>query len=255
VRINKFSQKPMIKYGNDFDDNNWLDHTQAPHEDWYFIDNPELPHLLYPNPANPRAHKLWNRAVRGGILTSVRRVDHSDRINHHLKHYSQGKITCWQELVMPRTVFRNNSRKVLLTPSSANCFKYYYNTTRTLWIEEISQHIRSIGLEPVVWPKLSRRARTERADLRLYNRLLQGDILCTVSQHSVSALESILAGVPCVVTGIHPCGDLATPAGEFFSTGELRTPNSADVEEWIATAILPNTWNKQELREGTWQES
>jgi hypothetical protein len=254
-RISEFSNLPMLKYGNDFQDQYWLDHTQTPHNNWYFIDNPELPHLVYPNPANSLGHKSWCRVVPHAILTQESTYkDHSDRINTQLRDHSGGTITSWQDIVQTRRVYRTNSRRVLLTPSSPNCYTYYYKTQRALWIEEVSALVRSLGYEPVVWNKPARRARTLHPDTRLYTRLLEGDVLCTVSQHSVAALETLTAGVPAVVTGPHPCGDMATPALEFFTDGWLRTPTDAEIDWWIGTAILANTRHKTELREGTWQE-
>ena len=252
----EFGFETMIKYGNDFDRSIWLDHKTVPHDDWYFIDNPELPHLVYPNPSNPLGHKSWSRVVRGAILTQESSgQDHSQRINQTLKDLSSSIITEWQELVMPRHVIRHDSDIVLLCPSSANCFEYYYDTTRTRWIESVSSLVRNQGLEPIVWDKPARRARTQHAETRLHTRLLQDPPLCTVSQHSVAALETLLAGVPAVVTNTHGTGELATPAEEFFGDWHLRTHHAQEVETWVATAVLANTWHKQDIRSGAWHES
>lgn len=237
-----------IKYGNDFGDA-WIDHHTV--ENFYFLDNPELPHLLYPNPANPNGLKNFVRLVPNGILTNTHTQSGTDRMNQTLSELV-GKPTVWQDIANPKDVAWNNSRKVLLCPSSPNCFKYYYNTTQQQWIEHYTRELESRGYSVEVRNKPTRNLRRD-PNQRLCNILKQSDYAFTVSQHSVSAIESILAGTVAVVTGPHGCGELATP-WQHFVEGSMQTPTVAEQEAWVDT-LLGNTWTKQDIRTGAWYDS
>ena len=252
-KVRQFSQNPMIKFGNDFG-KSWLDHTSIPHDHWWFYDNPEISHFTYPNPANPLGHKSFIRLTPSALFTTT---EHSQqggtgRINDILTDLA-GQTMYWHDIVMPRTVFRNNSRKVLICPSSPNCHRYYYGEDRKDWVSRQQNLVNSLGLVSEVWNKPTRDSRTSTTDTRLYNRLLSGDILCTISQHSASAMETILAGVPAVVMGAHGTGELGTPILEFATDGTLRTPQTLEVELWV-DCVLSNTRHKEEMKTDTWQQ-
>ena len=238
----------LIKYGNDFGPE-WIDHTSIPHDNWYFYDNPELPHLLYPNPANPMGRKEWVRLVPNNILTQTKTGSGSDRVNRMLTELA-GQPLVWQDLVYPRDTVWSNSKRVLVCASSPNCYIYYYNTTASEWTEWVCRELRKHGYEPVLRNKPSRTLRTKTSDSRLYQQLASGDYIGTVSQHSVSAMETLLAGYPAITTGPHPCGELATPFEEFLQ-GDLTLPQSDDIEDWV-DGLLYNTRHKTEMRSGSW---
>lgn len=253
-KVNAFSHRYMIKFGNDFG-KGWLDHRQVPHNDWWFYDNPELSHFTYPNPANPTGLKSFIRLTPGALFTTPQSATPGGtaKINDLLSELS-GQPTYWHDIVMPRTVLRSNSRKVLICPSSPNCHKWYYGEKQQDWITAQTATAESLGYTVEVWRKPTREARAQDTKHRLYNRLLEGDVLCTISQHSASALETIVAGVPAVVTGEHGTGVLGTPIEEFRGDGSLRTPHAHEVEAWL-DCVFNNLRHKRGLITNTWHES
>lgn len=235
-----------IKFGNDFG-KDWIDHTTV--DRFYFYDNPELPHLINPNPSNPKGAKTWIRLVPNSILTQHKHRRGAERINDLISYHSGSPMT-WQDIVKPKPVKLSDSRRVLLCPSSPNCYRYYYGTNRTQWIEQISQQLIELGYTPVLRGKPSRLHRREGNTLG--RQIREDKILFTVSQHSVCALESILEGVPAVVTGPHSAGELATPWEEMIQ-GVLRTPELEQVEDWVDW-ICGNIRHRTELEQGTWHD-
>jgi len=218
------------------------------HNNWHFWDNPEIPQLMWSNPANPNGSKDWVRWVKGHILTQSKTGSGGDRINLLLREFSKGKVTRWQEIAPIQQVKIKNSRRVLVVPSSPNCYANYYSTTQQEWINSVSHKLKNKGYEVEVRFKMGRKERSN--NNQLTNQLTQGNYLCTVSQHSVAAIESIMAGTPSVVTGPHPAGNLAITLDEFLS-GTLPTPNQADVESWC-DGLLANVRHKRELFSGEW---
>lgn len=237
-----------IKYGNDFGPS-WIDHTTV--KNFYFLDNAELPHLLYPSKINPRGQKEWVRMVPGAILTQQQSASGTERVNRLLSDFAGQQIT-WQDLVKPQPVRLRDVKRVLLCPSSPNCYEYYYNTTQSAWIKRMTELFASKGYTVDVRHKPTRDDRRDTRK-RLGAILQSTDYFATVSQHSVSAVESILAGTPAITTGPHPCGNLATPL-EQFTSGEIRRPSLEQTEAWI-DALLGNTYHKQEIRSGAWYDS
>lgn len=248
----------LVKFGNE-----WAHNPDSPlvgtpfqhpssvaHTDWHFLDNPEIPHFLWPNPANESGAKDWVRWVPGEICTSRHTQDGEQRVNSLLKEFSQGRVTDWQQIAPINTVTRNNSRTVLLVPSSPPNFKHYYNTTITKWITHHTTLLERMGYTVETRTKVGRK---QRLNNQLKDQLASGKYLCTVSQHSVAAMETIMAGLPAVVTGPHPCGDLATPWHEL-ERGHLRTPSREAVEAWCRT-LLGNIRHKREIFTGEWKDA
>lgn len=241
----------LIKLGNDFGPE-WIKHTDIPHKNWHFWDNPLVPQFLYPNPANPKGAKDWIRFVPGDILSTPGNVEsgHEDRINGLLSKLA-GRPMTWRDVVPTRAVMDRNSRKILLTPSSTNCYIYYYQNTREEWIHRNTEHYTKLGYTVEVWDKPTRNLRVKNSNARLYHRLEQGDIRATVSQHSAAAIESLCAGVPVIATGAHPAGPFATNELDFLASGELVTCTRDQVDAWIVQ-LLSHVRHKSEIFSGVW---
>lgn len=257
VRVNSLEEcldpnVHLVKLGNDFGAN-WIKHTDIPHSNWHFWDNPLVPHFLYPNPANPKGAKDWIRWVPGDILSTTHNVEsgHESRINGLLTELAKTPMT-WRDLIKTHSVVDRNSRKILLTPSSTNCYTYYYNESRESWIQTQTRRLESLGYTVEVWDKPSRGLRVKGEQWRLYTRLLAGDIRATVSQHSAAAIESLCAGVPVIATGPHPCGNLATHELNFFADGELELAHRDDLDAWIVQ-LLSHVRHKSEIFSGEWR--
>jgi hypothetical protein len=145
-----------------------------------------------------------------------------------------------------------NTRRVLLCPVTDQSFKYYYNTSRTDWMWRWCAWCEKHGYEPVIRKKPTRETRRDNADRRLYNHLLMEDYAFTISQHSVSAVESIMAGTPAVTTGPSPVGSLNTPP-EWAQQDVFVIPEVEVVWEWIQR-WASNTYHKQELFSESWRQ-
>ena len=242
--------------------NEWISKPESPfygtqfqhprnykHDNWHFWDNPEIPQLLWPHSANPMGSKDWIRWVPGEILTSKHTESGSERINRLLKQLSKGRITAWQEIAPVHTVSLTSSKTVLIVPSSELNYPNYYGTTQREWLRDVIQQLLDLGYDYEIRTKPGRKNRSK--GNQLTDQLRSGKYLCTVSQHSVAAVETVMAGYPSVVTGPHPAGELATPWHEF-TQGHLRTPLGYETVEWCDT-LLGNCRHKQEIFEGSWR--
>jgi hypothetical protein len=250
--IQDINGEMLVKFGNDFGPD-FIRPSLIPHKNWRFWDNPELPQLLNPNPANPKGTKDFVRFTSGDLFTNAEN-SHPDtsRLDSVLSDLSGGVATV-ENTVRIIPMRKRNSRRVLLCPSSANCFTYYYNINREVWIEIWSSWCRRLGYEPVVRGKPGREIRRNRPESRLYEHLVLNDYAFTISQHSVAAIETVLAGVPAVTTGPNPIGELATSPTEAESGDFVISPTDA-VWNWVGR-WASNTYHKSELFSGSWHES
>lgn len=250
--LDQVNGEMLVKFGNDFGDS-WIDHTSIPHLNWYFWDNPEIPQLLNPWSGNPRGNKEFVRFTRGSLFTeNFNSKPNSDRLDLIIKDLSNGKDNL-ENLVRPVPMRLRNTKRVLICPSSPNCYLYYYKCERNSWLATWMVWCEQQGFEPVVRLKPARDARKNHIEQRLKEHLVLNDYAFTISQHSVAAVESIMAGVPAVVTGPHPIGDLGTTP-EQAAVGNFNISDPETVWHWIQR-IASNTYHKSELFTGSWHES
>lgn len=241
----------IVKFGNDFGPK-FIRPSLIPHSNWYFWDNPEIPQLLNPNPANPLGNKDFVRFPKGSLFTEqFNSVPDSSRLEAVLHDLSLGTATL-ENIIRPVPVRMRKSRRVLICPSSPNCFTYYYGYERNSWLSIWLAWCKQHGYEAEIRGKPDRTARVKNPNVRLYEHLILGDYAFTISQHSVAAVESIMAGVPAVVTGPNPIGPLGTTQ-EQAESGDFVLPDSATVWDWIRR-IASNTYHKRELFSGGWYQ-
>jgi len=220
--------------------------------DWWYWDNPQLPHLLYRGDWNPMGHKNWMRLIQNNTATPpTTAFENSDgRINRQLNKITHGKHTTWESIVGPRRPVEARSKVALLCPSGAGIFPNYYNINKTDWIREKTLQLQKQGWEVILRDKPSRGQR-EIDNGKLYEQLTMQNIGITVSIHSVGPVESLLAGVPAIVEGRHAGGPGTTPWQDFIQTGAINTPHQSDVDAWVET-ILNHTYHKTEAYTGEW---
>lgn len=249
--LDQVNGEMLVKFGNDFG-NTWIDHKAIPHSNWRFWDNPEIPQLLNPWRGNPKGSKDFVRFTRGSLFTehSNSTPDHK-RLEDIIQDLSSGQDSL-ESLIRPVPVRQRKTRRVLICPSSPNCFSYYYGIERTVWIAQMLVWCEQNGWDPVVRNKPARDARKNNQDSRLYNHLVLTDYAFTISQHSVAAVESIMAGVPAVTTGPNPIGDLGTGLAQAES-GDFELPDADRVWSWIQR-LASNTYHKTELFTGAWHD-
>tara|TARA_R110000868_G_scaffold96433_1_gene265342 strand:- start:1625 stop:2548 length:924 start_codon:yes stop_codon:yes gene_type:complete len=222
--------------------------------DFYYWDNPHIPHLLYHSPSNPQGHKNWCRLVHNHThLQTEHQVDSgAERINAQLTHLSQGVIRSWRDLVPYWRDCVVRSRRVLLCPSGAGTFHHHYHTSQGEWCKKWTTALTEMGYDVHVRVKPSRLSR--RAPHRLCDVLLKENIGITVSNHSTVAIESMLSGVPAVVTGTNPSGVLGTPMKEFVETNQVRPVDTMELIAWCEL-LLRWDYHKKELYDGSWKHS
>jgi len=248
TNIDDITSDFLVKFGNDFGPE-FIHPHKLPHPNWHFLDNPEIPQLLNPNPANPAGLKTFVRFPRGLFTVQQNSRPDARRLSEYIESVAPG--TTLENIIRPIPVRTRNTKRVLLCPSTPNCHQYYYGISQREWINRWQGWCEHNGYTAVVRKKPERPQRVRDPMSRLYEHLVIEDYFCTISQHSVAAIESIMAGVPAVVTGPHPAGDLATDQKEFV-LGQLRIPDVNQVWNWILR-IASNTYHKSELFQGKWR--
>ena len=236
----------LVKFGNNFD-LGWKHHLTVSHKNWWFWDNPELPHLLYDNPANPSGAKTFIRWVKGSIMTASSDTPGEQRVNDLLRKLSNNTLTTWRDIVAPRDV-RRTRRHALIIASSPNCYRFYYNTTREQWLSKVQHTLEQQGW---TWELRIKQGRKARRSNKLMDQLATGHYGLVVNQHSASTMESILAGVPVVCDNDHCGGPLVTQFKDFSEGADPQECTSAEVEQWMQT-ILGNVRHKSELKGTEW---
>ena len=236
---------------------------------WFYWDNP-LPHLLYKGPWNPHGYKNFIRLVEGGTVrtprTPVRPGQSVARINRQLHELTAGHISSWRQITGPRRPVLPRSKTVLLCPSGGVTMEKYYNINKTHWIRDITQRCTDMGLKVELRDKPGRNYR-EIGDNRLYQRLLAQDYLCTISNHSMVPIESLLAGVPAVSVGEHaaqggahtesgdPVAPMTSTLEEFYrDCGAVKCPDESSVDAWVEKILL-DCYHKRDIYSGEWYQS
>jgi len=243
--------KHMFKFGNEWalkpEQSRQFQHPDSvKHKNWHFIDNPEIPHLLWPSAANPKGKKTWVRCVQGGLFTH-RIGSGTSRVNALLHQASKGAVSTWHDIVHIKKPQVLKGKHVLITPVSAPNYEHYYATTQSKWIKSCTQQLTKMGFTYDIRQKPSRQ---DRIGHQLVEVLASGKYCATISQHSVAAVETLLAGVPAVTTGPNSCLELDTPWEQFLQ-GELRQAHPLEVEQ-LVDSLLSNCLHKSELAQGLW---
>lgn len=239
----------MFKFGNEWGEKTFQHPRVIPHNNWHFIDNPQLSALNWIGSWNPSGSKDWVRAVPGDILTQTPRARGGERINRLLDHYSDRSIRHWHEIVQSRPRQDIGHNTALIVPSSPNCYVHYYNDTQPNWVNTITKKLDQMGWQYKVRMKPGRSARKHNNEL--HDQLESNMFAVTISQHSVAAIDSLLAGIPAVTTGPHCCGEYATP-WEEFTQGNLRHFTQEQILDWCDW-LLGDTYHKSELKDGTYR--
>lgn len=240
------------KLGDPFFEKPFQHYKTFPHDNWHFVDNPEIPHFLWPRAHNPSGSKDWVRFVKGSVLSTpkLHNTNGEDRINRLINHYSNREIRKWQDLVQIQPMLTDTRRHALICPVSAPNYVHYYSTTEQEWIAMVTAQLSKMNW---TWEIRNKPTRQQRINNQLTDQLSTDRYGVTISQHSAAGLESIIAGVPAVVIGEHPTGELGTPWNEFIR-GNIRFPDESSVLDWCRI-VLGNIRHKQELFSGDYYET
>ena len=220
---------------------------------YFFWDNPELPHLLYQDAWNPKAHKNWMRIVPGGILSGRCEVrqDRTEAINDQIRFYSGGAYTSWQSIVPKRRPVQVRGKRVLVILSSSGVYRHYDNLDKWRWAEHTQKILEGQGYTVEIRDKMGR-ARRRNYQARLSDLLYDTDWAFSVSYQSAAVMESLLAGTPAVTYNRRDCGAwLTTPWQEMLEGNIRHNWRTLDVDLRVEQ-LLSNTFHKEEAYTGEW---
>lgn len=249
----KLGNEWASKEGDPFYKHGFQHPRLMPHKNWRFWDNPFLPQFNWPRAHNPGGAKEWVRWSVGthGSLGNKALDKHEARINDLLTDFSSKQISRWYHLINIQHMTATNGvrGRALIVPCSEHVYPNYYATTKTAWLQSVIVELDRMRVDYDIRHKPSRKTRQLNGELT--DQLEDGRYAVTISQHSVAAVESIVAGVPAVVTGESPAHAYATPWDEYLR-GNLRLWNT-DEQYQLCREMLAQTRHKRELFEGTWR--
>lgn len=221
-------------------------------QQFYFWDNPPLPHILYRGAHNPLGHKNWMRITRQGIMPRANQHDPEQvrRINQQLQTLTGRRIQHWQQLTQGVRQLQPRSQRALVVESSSQVYARYAGTTRDQWLAEVCAECARQGLAVDIRPKQSRAERTHQ---ELDQVLRERSYAATISFQSMAQVESLVAGTPAVnYLGEQLHSELITPWQEFRA-GQLRQAPADSVEQEIES-MFDQLWHKVEAYSGAWHE-
>lgn len=167
--------------------------------DFYYIDTGYLGN--FPSKGNPSGKKIWHRVVKNENQHSTIRNVPKDRWEKLLEQDPTLEFTGWKDY----------DKKVLLVMPNPKACKYY-NVDYDTWVKDTEKAIaQTTKMQVEVRIKGSRSERNK--GYTIFDALDSG-VHTTVAFNSIGALESIVNGVPAIVSV--PC--CATPlAGDSIS--------------------------------------
>ena len=205
-----------------------------------FMDNPLFSEMIFPNAVNPQAQKTWQRLVRQTgqanccfVPEQLGTPQDYDRLNSYWRRKSgQDFDQLWKGW---RPVESRPDLPWLVCEPRDEILRYWYNTTLSEWRTLIQD---ALGDEPYhVRPKPIRKERANGTVPRVIN--IMGQYRGVITAHSVSAIDSILAGRPAVIWGQDPTLGCGTPFQEWERDHHVRMPSLDQVHTaactWAAT--------------------
>ena len=205
-----------------------------------FTDNPLFSEMIFDNPINPGNQKTWLRLVRQTgqanccfVPQQLGKPQDYDRINtYYRRKAGQDFDQLWGGW---RPVESRPDLPWLVCEPRDEILRYWYNTSLSEWRTLIQD---ALGDEPYhVRPKPIRRLRANGTVPRVIHMMTQ--YRGVITAHSVSAIDSILAGRPAVIWGQDPTLGCGTPFQEWERDHHVRMPSLDQVQTaactWAAT--------------------
>lgn len=196
---------------------------------FYYMDTGYLGNL--PGAGNPRGWKLWHRIVPNDLQHGNVVARLSDR---------------WQRLGLQLHPRRHGRRVIVACPDQKPCD--FYGIDRARWLQHTVERLQQLTDRPVV---VRERVSNRQARVRIdpLSRVLQDDVHALVTFNSNAAVESILAGVPAIVTA--PTHAAMPVAGRDLD--QIETPFWADQDQlhaWVCH-LAYGQFHVDELSDGT----
>jgi hypothetical protein len=207
-----------------------------------FIDNPLFSEIIFDNPVNSGNSKTWGRFVRQSGQANAAFVPEQpgtwkdyDRLNNLYRRKSgQDFDALWGGW---RAVEQATDWDWLVCEPRDEILRYWYDTDLESWRQQIAETLTRLGHTYQFRPKPIRRHRVNNITPRVIH--IAPQYRGVITAHSVSAIDSLLAGRPAVVWGQDPTCGCATPWQEFETAGQVRRPSLDQIQNaactWAAT--------------------
>jgi len=201
--------------------------------DYWYIDTGYFGN--FPSVGNANGKKIWHRVVKNENQHSTIRDVPADR---------------WGRLVGqdPRLLWKgwkNYDKKILLVMPNPKACKWY-NIDYDEWVETTQKNIAKYTDLPVeVRVKGSRNYRNK--EYSIYDAFDSG-VACTVTMNSMAALESILYGIPAIVSVPCAAGPLAST--DISTINNPFKPEVADIEKQCHN-LAYGQFTLHEIEDGT----
>jgi hypothetical protein len=207
-----------------------------------FVDNPLFSEIIFDNPVNTGNSKTWGRFVRQTGQANCCFVPetlgtHQDyqRLNTRYKRKSGQDFDAlwggWREVTPAPDL------PWLVCEPRDEILSYWYNTDLGSWRALVAETLTRLGHQWEFRPKPVRRHRINNTIPRVIHIALQ--YRGVITAHSVSAIDSLLAGRPAVIWGQDPTLGCGTPWSEFEAQGQVRIPSLEQIQTaactWAAT--------------------
>jgi len=197
--------------------------------DFYYIDSGYFGNNS--NPMNPQGWKLWHRIVKNNL-------QHNDIVPRPDDRWKKFKINLQAR--------RTGSKIIVAAPDEKPC--KFYGINQQEWINNTVSAIEKYTDRPII----VRQRAANRLDRTLndpLSKLLANDVHALVTFNSVSAIESILSGIPAFV--LAPCHAALPVASQDLS--QIETPCWPDQDKLHAWAchLSYGQFHVSELRDGT----
>jgi len=207
-----------------------------------FIDNPLFSEIIFDNPLNPGMAKTWGRFVRQSgqpnqcfvpaELGTEQDYAVLEAMSQRRGHRSFDAL--WGGW---RSVTADEARPWLICEPREEILQYWYNRSLSSWRHEIATALLDLGHDWEFRPKPARRHRANNLVPRVLH--VAANYRGVITAHSVSAIDSLLAGRPSVIWGQDPTLGCGTPWTEFVATGQAREPSLTQIQiaacTWAAT--------------------
>lgn len=182
--------------------------------DYWYIDTGYFGN--FPSVGNQGGKKIWHRVVKNENQHSVIRDVPADRWNRLV---AQDPRLAWKG-------WKNYDKKILLVMPNPKACKWY-NVNYDEWVETTKQNIAKYSDLPVeVRVKGSRVYRNR--EYSIYDAFDSG-VACTVTMNSMAALESVLYGIPAIVSV--PCAASPLASSDISTLSNPYKPDVADIEK------------------------
>lgn len=196
--------------------------------DFYYMDTGYFGNM--PNPLNPQGWKVWHRIVKNNLQHTDIQPKPDDR---------------FKKLGITFHSRRHGSRIIVAAPDEKPC--RFYGIDQQDWIDQTVTTLKQHTDRPIVVRQRASK-RLDRIQTDPLSQVLVNNVHALVTFNSLSAVESVLAGVPVFTTA----PNAAEPVGNT-DLAQIETPYWPDRDKLYAWAcsLSYGQFHNSELKDGT----